>query len=124
MGRKLSGNNAGLRNNNGKVMTPPIAKTVSELLVFMPNVKKSLDHASPKKASVKKISKISDNTSGDVKAICGNAIKYPNPRIMAVWITTLNASLLICQAELRGDHRRHEHFLQKSGVNVSNNRVS
>ena len=39
-------------------MTPPIAKTVSALLVFMPNAKEIPDHASPKKAIVKKISKI------------------------------------------------------------------
>jgi hypothetical protein len=57
VGRKLIGNNAELKNSNGKVMTPPIAKTVSALLVFMPNAKEIPDHASPKKASVKKISK-------------------------------------------------------------------
>jgi hypothetical protein len=39
-------------------MTPPIAKTVSELLVLMPKAKEIPDHARPKNAIVKKISKI------------------------------------------------------------------
>jgi hypothetical protein len=52
------GTTLGLKNSNGKVMTPPIAKTVSELLVFMPIAREIPDHASPKNASVKKTSKI------------------------------------------------------------------
>ena len=39
-------------------MTPPIAKTVSELLVFIPNAKEIPDQASPKNAIVKKMSRI------------------------------------------------------------------
>jgi len=39
-------------------MNPPIANTVSELLVFIPIAKEIPDYASPKKAIVKKISKM------------------------------------------------------------------
>jgi len=97
VGRKLIGNNAGLKNSNGKVMTPPIAKTVSELLVFMPNAKEIPDHASPKNASVKKISKI------PMTPVVTWAPKaYANTRIIAVWITTLKASLLNLPSRIAG----------------------
>ncbi len=57
-GRDFVGTSAVLRNKSGKVMKPPMANTVSELLVFIPNANEIPDHASPKKAIVKKISTI------------------------------------------------------------------
>jgi hypothetical protein len=55
LGNEAAGTNAVLVNSNGKVMKPPIAKTVSELRVRKPMAKDIPDHASPKKAIVKKI---------------------------------------------------------------------
>jgi hypothetical protein len=55
---KSIGNKAVLRNSSGKVRNPPIANTVSELLVFMPMANEIPDQASPKKAIVKKMSMI------------------------------------------------------------------
>jgi hypothetical protein len=42
-------------------MKPPIANAVSELLVFIPIAKEISDQASPKKAMVKKMSRIQIN---------------------------------------------------------------
>jgi hypothetical protein len=70
-------------------MTPPMAKTVSALLVFMPNASEIPDHASPKNAIVKNISRI------PITPVVTKAPKaYAKPRIMAVWTTTLKASLV------------------------------
>ena len=55
---KLIGNKAVLRNRSGNVRKPPIANTVSELLVFMPIAKEIPDQARPKNAIVKKMSKM------------------------------------------------------------------
>jgi hypothetical protein len=54
-GWKLSGTKAVLRKSNGKVMKPPMAKTVSALRVFKPIAKDMPDHAKPKKAIVIRI---------------------------------------------------------------------
>jgi len=96
-GRKLIGNRAGLRKSKGKVITPPIAKTVSELLVFIPKAKEIPDQASPKNASVKKIPKI---PRPPVVTLAPKA--YAKPRIIADWITTLKASLLNLPSRIAG----------------------
>jgi hypothetical protein len=70
-------------------MTPPIAKTVSALLVLIPNANEIPDHARPKKAIVKKINRI------PITPVVTKAPKaYAKPRIIAVCMTTLNASLV------------------------------
>jgi hypothetical protein len=97
VGRKSIGNNAGLRKSSGNVMTPPIAKTVSELLVFIPNASEIPDHASPKNASVKKMPRIPRTP------VVTEAPKaYAKPKIMAVWITTLKASLVSLPNRIAG----------------------
>src|SRR5450759_2741892 len=89
VGRKLIGNKAELRNSNGNVMNPPIANTVSELLVLIPIAKEIPDQASPKKAIVKKISRI------PTTPVVTKAPKaYANPRIIADCTATLKASLV------------------------------
>jgi hypothetical protein len=51
-------NKASLRNNRGNERTNEIENKVSDVLVFMPIASEIPDHASPKKAIVKKMSKI------------------------------------------------------------------
>ena len=86
---KLSGNKAVLRNKSGNVMNPPIANTVSELLVFIPIASEIPDQASPKNAIITKMSRI------PITPVFTKAPKaYANPNIMADWTTTLKASLV------------------------------
>ena len=56
-GMNVWGVNAVLMNSSGKVRNPPIANTVSELLVFNPIVREIPDQASPKKATVMSMSR-------------------------------------------------------------------
>ena len=75
---KSSGNKAVLRNRSGNVRKPPMANTVSELLVLIPIANEIPDHASPKNAIVKKISRI---PMTPVVTKAPNA--YAKPKIMA-----------------------------------------
>jgi hypothetical protein len=75
---KLSGNKAVLRNRSGNVRNPPMANTVSELLVLMPIAKDIPDQASPKNAMMKKMSRI------PMTPVFTKAPKaYANPKIIA-----------------------------------------